>query len=304
MSKAAVSLFVAQSAISTSIGNLERTLGTALFVRHRAKGLSLTAEGVTYLAEVRGVLQALEEANLAIDPSRMAGSYEVGCFPTLVPFWMPSAMNDLRERYPDLHTKIREVRDDEIARRLLDRELEVVLAYDLTTHPQLDFVPIATAPPYAVVSVDHPLAARGRVRLGELSESTPLILLDMAGSAQYFRRTLEAAGASTEPVHRLENYEAVRAMVARGHGYTLLNQRPRHDFTYDGYETRTLALEPDLPSLHVGFMIRSSEPLTRKGAAFIRSCHTLAVELGQAVGTVPNLVRAARLDDLDTPASD
>lgn len=283
MSKAAASLYVAQSAVSTSIANLERQLGTPLFIRHRAKGLSLTAAGASYLAQVRGVLQQLEEANLSIDPTRMRGTYEVGCFPTLVPFWMPSAIQLMHDEHPELHTKIREVRDDEIADRILDREVELVLGYDLVPHADLDFVPVASAPPYAVVAADHPLADSGETTLAELAASTPLILLSLAGSSEYFQRMLEDAGAPLEPAYRLDNYEAVRAMVARGHGFTILNQRPQHPYTYDGLETRTLRLEPELRALRVGLMHRSGEPLTRKGAAFVEVCRAIAAERGALV---------------------
>ena len=283
MSKAAASLYVAQSAISTSIANLERNLGTQLFVRHRAKGLSMTAEGVTYLSHVRGVLQALEDANLSVDPTRMVGSYEVGCFPTLVPFWMPSAIQVMRERYPKLQTKIREVRDDEITDRILNGEVELVLSYDFAPNAELDFLPIASAPPYAVVAADHQLAESGSTTLSELASTTPFILLDMAGSSRYFRGLLETAGSPIKVAYRLDNYEAVRAMVARGHGFTILHQQPQYPYTYDGFETRSLRLETTLQPLRIGLVCRTRQGLTRKGAMFAEVCREIAEERGMRV---------------------
>jgi len=278
MSKAAASLFVAQSAISTSIANLERNLGTQLFVRHRAKALSMTAEGVTYLAHARGVLQALEDANLSVDPTRMVGTYTVGCFPTLVPFWMPSAIQIMRERYPKLQTKIREVRDDEIADSILNGEVELVLSYDFAPNAQLNFLPIASAPPYAVVAADHPLAEAGSTTLGELASTTPFILLDMAGSTRYFQGLLDAAGTPVTVAYQLDNYEAVRAMVARGHGFTILHQQPKYPYTYDGFETRSLRLETTLPPLRIGLVCRAAQGLTRKGTTFAEICREIAEE--------------------------
>ncbi len=45
MTEASIDLHVAQSAVSTAIAQLERSLGVQLFVRQRSKGLALTEAG-------------------------------------------------------------------------------------------------------------------------------------------------------------------------------------------------------------------------------------------------------------------
>ena len=45
MTKAADELHIAQSAVSAAISQLEQQIGTQLFIRHRARGLALTAAG-------------------------------------------------------------------------------------------------------------------------------------------------------------------------------------------------------------------------------------------------------------------
>ena len=40
-------------------------------------------------------------------------------------------------------------------------------------------------------------------------------------------------------------------MVAHGHGFSVLNQRPRHDLTYDGRRVATCRIADDVPALRV-----------------------------------------------------
>ena len=56
MTGAAKTLVVSQSAISTAIAQLERELGVQLFVRHHARGLTLTAVGEDFVRELRPFL--------------------------------------------------------------------------------------------------------------------------------------------------------------------------------------------------------------------------------------------------------
>lgn len=275
MSRAAESLFIAQSAVSTSVANLERALGAELFVRHRAKGLSLTRDGAVFLERARTILADLEEAANIVSPRHLTGDYAVGCFPTLVPFWMPGACDGLAERFPELTVRVREIRHDEIAPALLARELEAVFTYDFPSVPGVEFTHLADARLYAIVGDDSPLAERGRATLAELAATHPLVLLDMPGSTDYFTRTLLDRGVEPRIAYRFGSYEAVRAMVARGHGFSLLNQEPRTDRTYDGLRVRRVEIADELEPLRIGLAHLAGRALSRKGMAFLEECERL-----------------------------
>src|SRR3954465_7601311 len=61
MTAAASRLYVSQSAISLAVGQLERSLGTQLFIREKARGLQLTAPGRRFLPEARSLLAHAED---------------------------------------------------------------------------------------------------------------------------------------------------------------------------------------------------------------------------------------------------
>lgn len=280
MSRAAESLFVAQSAVSTSIANLERNLGTTLFVRRRARGLELTAAGQQFLTGSRLVLQSLETAVQDVDTRSIHGSFSVGCFPTLIPFWMPTVCGVLAANHPGLTTLVEEVRMDDLFETLRTGRLEVALAYRFgPLPPSIGSVEIGALPMHAIVREGHPLAGRRSTSIAELAASYPNIRLEIPGSAEYFARAIDATSEHAEVLHRVSNYEAVRSMVARSDGFALLNQVPTHPTTYDGGRVRCLALTDAPPPLEIVCLFRSDQHLSRKARAFIDACGEVAPRL-------------------------
>ena len=288
MSRAADSLFVAQSAVSTSIGNLERALGVTLFIRQRARGLELTAVGEQFLTRARLVLRALERAVQEVDSGSLAGDLSAGCFPTLIPFWMPSVCESIASAHPGLHTHVEEVHTDDIIEILRSGRLEVALAYRFANPPEfVTATPIATVEMHAIVGESHPLADRDVVSLRELAECSPFVMLDLKGSDTYFEAAITSVPNPPDVLHRFGNYEAVRAMVARGNCFSLLNQVPAHDLTYDGRTVRRLRLADPPPPLEIVCMYRADEPLSRKAEAFIAACRQVADEFDPEVQRHP-----------------
>lgn len=277
MSRAAESMFVAQSAVSTSIANLEKSLGVTLFIRQRSRGLELTAVGDQFLTRSRLVLRSLDTAVQEIDANSLAGDLTAGCFPTLIAFWMPSICEIIANDYPGLHTHVEEVHTDDIIEILRSGRLEVALTYRFAAYP--DFItstPIATIETHAIVGESHPLANRESVSIAELADVSPFVMLDMPGSEQYFATAINSVANPPEVQHRLGNYEAVRAMVARGKSFSLLNQVPAHDLTYDGRRVHRIRLTDPPPPLEIVCLFRSDQPLSRKAQTFIDACREAA----------------------------
>jgi DNA-binding transcriptional LysR family regulator len=130
-------------------------------------------------------------------------------------------------------------------------------------------------PLYVAVAPDHHLAGHDRIRIDELADE-PMVLLDLPYSRDYFTTTLTRLGVAPKIRHRFTSFEAVRAMVARGHGFTLLNQRPIHDLTYDGGSLVVIELEEETGSLDVVLAsIQPIEALSRRALAFVEECRAV-----------------------------
>lgn len=275
MTEAAAALHVAQSAVSTSIGNLERRLGTPLFVRRRAKGLVLTAAGETFLVSTRRILADIDDAMAAVSPANVPGKLRAGVFPTLAPFYVPEIAQRLAQAHPGLDLQFVELGADEAGAALADHAVEVALTYDLGLGASVHRERLRAAPLYAAVGPEHRLAGRDRVYAFELANE-PMVLLDLPYSRDYFTEIFTRRGIAPVVRHRFTSFEAVRAMVARGHGFTLLNQRPVHDLTYDGGRLVVIALEEEAGSLDI--VLASSQPLSalsRRAQAFAEQCRAV-----------------------------
>ncbi|PWH07412.1 LysR family transcriptional regulator [Brachybacterium endophyticum] len=272
MTAAAEELLIAQSAISTAITHLEHQLGIQLMIRQRAKGLQLTAAGEDFLQRSRRILAEVDETVAALHSESLTGKVSVGCFRTLAPFFLPTLVRDLGERAPKLHVGITELTADEVAPALAAHRIEVALTYDLGLDATLRLERLAQVPLYAAVAQHHPLAHRESVSLAELAKE-PLVLLDLPLSRDYFLRTFTNHGLQPTVRYRFESYEAVRAMVAMGHGFTLLNQQPKIDSTYSGGSLYHIPILEPTRSLDIVLAWNGEGAVpTRRARAFADTC--------------------------------
>ena len=281
MTETAAEFFVAQSAISTAISQLERSVGHTLFLRLRSRGVTLTDQGKTFYAYARGILNSVDEALNSLHPESLTGTLAAGFYRTLAPFWLPQVFEDIAYHHPELEILIREVDGDQIEHLLHRREIEMAFAYNFDYGQHTEFDPITEAPIYAGVSEKSPLALRQSVTLDELAKA-PLILLNLGKSANYFLSIFHEAQLRPRVHQRFESFEVVRAMVARGHGYTILNQRPTHDLAPGGGRIVRLPIEGVTSHLQVGIVRRAGEPTSRKAQVFTEACRTaLASDIAQ-----------------------
>lgn len=252
MTKAADELRIAQSAVSAAVSQLEHQIGTQLFIRHRARGLVLTAAGEEMLRDTRALLDHLDEvldvASGHVDQIR--GRVRLACFVTLGPFVLPRLIAELGHQHPDLQVDVIETEAHAMRAALRNGSAEVALTYDLGLGAGVEAEVLGVAPPYVALSRDHPLADSGGVHLAELADE-PMVLLDLPESRDYFETMLIAAGVTPQVRYRSASYETVRGLVAHGHGYSILNQRPASDGTYDGGRVAVVPIKGDAPGLPI-----------------------------------------------------
>ncbi|WP_182879291.1 MULTISPECIES: LysR substrate-binding domain-containing protein [unclassified Microbispora] len=270
MTAASRELMVAQSAISAAIAQVERELGVQLLIRHHARGLSLTRAGERFLVEAREFLA--HAAALAQSARGLAGSLTgelaVGCLTTLAPFYLSRLLREFAGRYPGVRVSVAEGELSTMEAALLDGRCEVALVYAIDLALDLDIRPLTQARPYALLPVGHPLAEAEAVSLADLA-TEPMILLDLPRSRDYFRAIYP-----TEPRvrFRTSSYETARALVAGGHGYSILNQRADSDHTYDGGRVACVPISDDVPALDVVLAsVRGVRP-TARAVAFAETC--------------------------------
>lgn len=252
MTAASQNLHIAQSAISTAMTQLERALGTTLFIRERAKGLVLTPAGESFLRDTHRVFGALSDTleNVRRDQQEIRGQITIACFSTLAPFILPQLLSRIQQRHPALSIEVIEGDYEHTLAALRGGRAELAVTYSLTDPEGIDRQIVGEARPYLLLPHDHPLAGQDSIGLAELAEE-PFVLLDLPSSTNYFLGLLQHAGITPKLKYRSSSYETVRSLVASGLGYSILNQRPRIETTYSGASTAAREIRDRVPGLQI-----------------------------------------------------
>jgi DNA-binding transcriptional LysR family regulator len=187
-SAAARKLKRVQSAVSTSMANLEAQLGIALWDR-TTKIAKLTDQGHAVLAAARRVLAEVD--SLRRLTSGMLGGLEASvslCLDALFPL---PALLDLctlfARAFPDVVLRIDTQVMSAVSARVLSGEATLGVVSPLGLLPGLEREALATIQMIPVVSVDHPLAAyagsRARVATHRLADAVQIVLSERSDKA-------------------------------------------------------------------------------------------------------------------------
>lgn len=207
-------------------------LGITIFVRHHAKGVTLTPAGQRLIAGARLLLKHAEEFSKTAEAlgGVERGEIAVGCFPTLAARFMPSLMLEFARLHPLISLHLEEGDQEQMMRDLAQGRIEMAITYSQNVPSGIETKPLMQLPPVVVLPADHRLARAADVSLTEL-EDEPLIILD---SGTYALSLFKALGLQPNIALRLKSFELIRGLVARGLGYSVDAIVPLTAATYDG----------------------------------------------------------------------
>jgi DNA-binding transcriptional LysR family regulator len=228
LSAAADALSYTQSAISQQIAALEAETGMTLLERH-PRGVSLTAAGQTLVGHAEGILARLEaaEAALAAIAGLRGGRLRVASFPTAGATLMPLAIATFRSSYPDVELTLTEGEPEQIVPRLRAGELDLALLFEFAGETALQEggmtrVELLEDPMYLALPREHPLAARGRLRLQDLQQQAWVQTSRSSPCARHVVRCCHAAGFEPSVSFESDDYQTVQGLVAAGVGVALI----------------------------------------------------------------------------------
>ncbi|MEO9337513.1 LysR substrate-binding domain-containing protein [Mesorhizobium sp. SB112] len=255
VTEAAKRLNVSQPSVSMALSQVETELGVQIFVRHHARGVTLSAAGQRLVNDARLLLNHARDFAQSAHSlgDALRGEIVVGCFPTLAIRFMPGLLSGFSKRYPGISVKLEEGDQQEMIGHLVSGRTELALSYNFAVPEEITGEKLADFPPLVLVSADHRLADREEVSLVELEEE-PFILLDLPHSRDYFFNIFSACGLEPRIAFRTRSSELIRGLVGHGHGYSLHNVAPQTTIGYDGSRIAVLKLAETLPPATVTFL--------------------------------------------------
>lgn len=221
--RAAEKLHLSQSALSSSLTDLESATGITLLVRRQGKGLSLTTAGEELLSYAHRVLHASADFDQHCRFLRgdHSGSLNLGCVETIAPAYMPRLMSAFRRQFPKVEIHLMESSQQKVLTAVDEGRVDIAIALDHGIPHSFSTVFIARPQLNIMVSREHPLATSSEVTLLDVKEE-PLVLLGTTPLKQMVEKLFSEASITPRIVHTSSNFDHVRALVQENLGYTLV----------------------------------------------------------------------------------
>jgi DNA-binding transcriptional LysR family regulator len=221
-SGAAEALGYTQPAISRHVALLERETGATLLER-RPSGVRLTDAGALLVRHADVILARLRDAEEDLDDllGLRTGRLHMSTITSAAPTIVPLAVVEFRRRLPEVELSVSMVEPPGVLPKLRAGEVDLSLCNDASCleAPDVDGVLLFEEPMRIALPRQHPLAARSRVRLGELATERWMLGTDHAcPDAARFIRACHAEGFDPQIAFHNDDYTAVLGFVAAGVG--------------------------------------------------------------------------------------
>lgn len=223
-SQAAERLFLTQPAVSKRIAALEAELGTPLFDRI-GRQVGLTEAGRALLPRARRIVDELEDSRRAIAnlSGRIEGRLSFGTSHHIGLHRLPPVLRTYHQRYPQVALDIQFMDSEQACQAVLRGELELAMVTLPTARlPNLESHTVWRDRLAVVVAASHPLAAKGRPTLRDL---TPWPAI-MPAHGTYTREIVEAAflreGLTPQVSMSINYLETIKMLVSVGLGWSVL----------------------------------------------------------------------------------
>lgn len=258
--RAAERLYLTQPSVTARIQALEKELGQPLFER-KPRGVRLTDAGRVLLPHAERVLLDIRKARQAVTDlgSATGGQLMVGAALTTSTYMLPEVLAKFKAAYPAVEINVRTGRSHQIQQLVLEDTVPLGLVHSpLSSHPEIEAVPLYAEPIVLVVHPGHPLAGRQEVTPEQLA-SEPFITSDRAsGYWSLVEQFWAGVGIAPRITMELDSIEATKRMIMCGLGLAMMPQG-----TVEGeLKTRQLVVVPVAGTSHLN---RQSLLIHRRG---------------------------------------
>ena len=281
IAQAAERVNVSSPSISAAISQLEEAFGLPLFVRRHAHGLSLTQGGKQFVEQAKLVLAEAARLNDLANTitGKVRGPLNVGCLLTFAQVVLPQLRRSFVDAHPEVDFHQFERNQSEIFEGLRNAALDLALSYEMNIPADLEFVPLASLPPYAVLPEAHPLAHLPAVSAAELADH-PMILLDLPISVDYFMSFFTGLGLRPRIAERTRDMAVMQSLVGQGFGYSIANIRPWSDRSPDGARLRYVPLRGPVRPMRLGLVLSEGARASQTVRAFVDHCQAAVAPKG------------------------
>ncbi|MEG4641481.1 LysR family transcriptional regulator [Paracoccus sp. APAP_BH8] len=222
--RAARRLNMSQPPLSQQIRQLEEALEVELF-RRSHHSVELTIAGRAFLERVPLVFEQLDKA---ITHARMVargqvGRLEIGIISSSLVGVIPAALESFGQHYPEVEWRLHELTPSAQIEALIERRIDVGIFRMPPEHDGLQREMIMREDVMIALPRQHPLAARDRLALAELSDQ-PFVMFGLQQSrfADYLYQCCLQAGFTPQIRQQVVEVQSLLSLVGANMGVALL----------------------------------------------------------------------------------
>lgn len=274
MNEAARKLYISQPSLSSSIKELEKEIGIELFIRSN-RGVQVTPEGKEFLGYARQIVEQyelVENRYIRKEETKKKFSVSMQHYTFAV-----NAFVELVKQYgmEDYDFAVYETKTSEVIQNVKDFRSEIGILYlndfnrdvltKIFTENNLEFHALFDCHVYAYLWKGHPLAAKQRVTLEELTEYPCLAFDQGDNNSFYYSEELFSTHEYKKIIHANDRATLLNLFVGMN-GFTLCSGIICEDL--NGSEYCAVRLDSD-EIMTIGYINRKGIPLSPLGQQYI-----------------------------------
>jgi DNA-binding transcriptional LysR family regulator len=279
MNKAAALLNTGQSAISRSIGELERTVGVRLLDRN-PQGVEPTEYGRALLSGGAAVFddlrQAVKNIEFLADPA--AGEVRIGCNPFLAASFVSAVIDRLSRRYPRMVFHLVAVDTEALHRDLHERNVDLLVArrFGSIADEREDFEFLFYDSYVVAAGALSPWVRRRRIELAELAGQSWILPPPESQIRSVAMEAFRASGLAYPRVTVVTGTPQVRmSFVATGRFLSIFPMSALR-FPTRRPEVKILPVELPLNRVAIGIVTLKNRTLSPVAKLFVNNARDVA----------------------------
>lgn len=266
ITKAAEVLGVTQPAVSAQIARLEAAIGFSLFNRSGAR-LVLTSEGRRFYDEVIHALDQLQRLDRIAEGIRdgKSGKLVVASHPSASISLLPGIVARFLQDNPGAHVRMINRTSEEVRSFFPAASIDIGIA-ELPVDINGVTVRKCSHDCMAILPQGHPASSKALLTPKDLSEEPFIAMPPERMISHRIREAFAQEGAVLNAIAEVDFFSSICAMVAAGHGVSIVDAWSARMFSHLGIETRPF--QPAVP-YEIGIITSSERPLSRLAQVFL-----------------------------------
>jgi len=221
--QAAERLYVAPSAVSRQIALLEQRYGMPLFERHAA-GMRLTLAGEVFARQAHATVRDFERLHSEIDDLQQLrrGTVRIISVEATVNSVVYRTMTEFARAFPGITYEVQVTGGIRAIAALANEECDIAISFEPPPHRDVEEVQSLRDPIVAIMHPAHPLAARPRLSLRELTAHPVALLDDSHATRTLLDRALALEGLTLQTLLTVNTIALATTFARSGQALTFV----------------------------------------------------------------------------------